>query len=88
MLATQFISYFIAYMSCDECHMADGGGYRVFLSQELGFLLPILEEEHYSIYCINFIHDRIDLLDSSPDDHIDYHQVLGDQIIQRLNLFF
>nr|TKW10860.1 hypothetical protein SEVIR_6G195700v2 [Setaria viridis] len=98
MLSTQFMSYFVACMSYDECHMADGGGYRVFLSQELGgyvnieededfsqweshqalvvlqrdiedldptkvklFLLPVMEEEHYNIYCINFIHDRIDL---------------------------
>uniref|UniRef100_K4ALZ7 Uncharacterized protein n=1 Tax=Setaria italica TaxID=4555 RepID=K4ALZ7_SETIT len=47
-----------------------------------------MEEEHYSIYRINFIHDRIDVLDSSLDDHTDYHQVLGDRIIRRLNLLF
>uniref|UniRef100_K3Y165 Ubiquitin-like protease family profile domain-containing protein n=1 Tax=Setaria italica TaxID=4555 RepID=K3Y165_SETIT len=88
MLSTQFMSYLVACMSYDECHMPDGGGYRVFLSQELGFLLPVMEEEHYTIYCINFIHDRIDVIDSSPDDHTDYHQVLGDRIIRRLNLLF
>uniref|UniRef100_K3YCC0 Uncharacterized protein n=1 Tax=Setaria italica TaxID=4555 RepID=K3YCC0_SETIT len=54
MLSTQFMSYFIACMSYDGCHMADGGGYRVFLSQELGFLLPVMEE-HYSIYYIYLI---------------------------------
>ncbi|CAN6220964.1 unnamed protein product [Urochloa humidicola] len=105
--------------------MADGGGYRVFLSQELGeyvnieedpdisqwespaalavlqrdigdldptkvklFLLLVMEEEHYSVYCINFIHDRIDVLDSSAEHHTVYHQVLGDRIIRRLNLLF
>ena len=47
-----------------------------------------MEEGHYSIYCINFIHDRIDVLDSSPEDHKVYHQVLGDRIIHRLNLLF
>ncbi|KAG2549724.1 hypothetical protein PVAP13_9KG262013 [Panicum virgatum] len=47
-----------------------------------------MEEDHYSVYCINFIHDRIDVLDSSPEDHIIYHNVLGDRIIQRLNLLF
>ena len=52
------------------------------------FLLPVMEEGHYSIYCINFIHDRIDVLDSSPEDHKVYHQVLGDRIIHRLNLLF
>lgn len=47
-----------------------------------------MEEDHYSVYCINFIHDRIDVLDSSPEDHTIYHDVLGDQIIRRLNLLF
>nr|TKW32268.1 hypothetical protein SEVIR_2G157600v2 [Setaria viridis] len=116
MLSTQFMSYLVAYMSYDECHMADGGGYRVFLSQEHGeyvnieededfsqwesyqalavlqrdigdlnttkvklFLLPVMEE-HYTIYCINFIHDRIDVIDSSPDDHTDYHQVFDSNV--------
>ncbi|XP_039792113.1 uncharacterized protein LOC120672288 [Panicum virgatum] len=154
MLCTRFMSYFVACMSHDESvHMIDGGGYRVFLSLELGvsetnvtctsqhfnsffyillfhswhmqdyvnieegegisqwespqalailqrdiehvdpnkvklFLLPVMEEGHYSIYCINFIHDRIDVLDSSPEDHKVYHQVLGDRIIHRLNLLF
>ncbi|KAG2634392.1 hypothetical protein PVAP13_2NG168906 [Panicum virgatum] len=126
MLCTGFMSYFVACMSHDESvHMIDGGGYRVFLSLELGdyvnieegegisqwespqalailqrdiehvdpnkvklFLLPVMEEGHYSIYCINFIHDRIDVLDSSPEDHKVYHQVLGDRIIHRLNLLF
>ncbi|CAL5059090.1 unnamed protein product [Urochloa decumbens] len=125
MLSTQFMSFFVACISHDERHMADGGGYRVFLSQELGeyvnieedpdisqwespaalavlqrdigdldptkvklFLLPLMEEEHYSVYCINFIHDRIDVLDSSAEHHTVYHQVLGDRIIRRLNLLF
>ncbi|CAN6373403.1 unnamed protein product [Urochloa humidicola] len=125
MLSTQFMSFFVACISHDERHMADGGGYRVFLSQELGeyvnieedpdisqwespaalavlqrdigdldptkvklFLLPVMEEEHYSVYCINFIHDRIDVLDSSAEHHTIYHQVLGDRIIRRLNLLF
>ncbi|RLM62304.1 hypothetical protein C2845_PM14G07150 [Panicum miliaceum] len=48
----------------------------------------LVTEEHYSIYCINFIHDLIDVLDSSPEDHTDYHQILGDQTIRRLNLLF
>ncbi|CAL5059089.1 unnamed protein product [Urochloa decumbens] len=121
----KFMSFFVACISHDERHMADGGGYRVFLSQELGeyvnieedpdisqwespaalavlqrdigdldptkvklFLLPLMEEEHYSVYCINFIHDRIDVLDSSAEHHTVYHQVLGDRIIRRLNLLF
>ena len=50
------------------------------------FFLPVMEEDHYSVYCINFIHDRIDVLDSSPEDHTIYHNVLGDRIIRRLNL--
>ncbi|RCV43401.1 hypothetical protein SETIT_9G291500v2 [Setaria italica] len=74
-------------MSYDECHMADGGGYKVFLSQELGFLLPIMEEEHCSIYYINFIHDRTDVLDSSPDDHTDYHQLATDFKIKQFTKF-
>ncbi|CAL4955067.1 unnamed protein product [Urochloa decumbens] len=122
---TQFMSFFVACISHDERHMSDGGGYRVFLSQELGeyvnieedpdisqwessaalailqrdigdldptkvklFLLPVMEEEHYSVYCINFIHDRIDVLDSSEEHHTVCHQVLGDRIIRRLNLLF
>ena len=37
MLRTGFMSYFVACMSHDESvHMIDGGGYRVFLSLELG----------------------------------------------------
>ncbi|RLM74816.1 hypothetical protein C2845_PM15G09120 [Panicum miliaceum] len=126
MLPTEFISYFVACMRHDESvHMADGAGYRVFLSPELWeyvnieededisqweaheaipilqrdiedvdptkvklFLLPIMEEEHFSVYRINFIHDRIDVLDSCPDDHTEYHQILGDRIIPRLNLLF
>jgi len=37
MLCTGFMSYFVACMSHDESvHMIDGGGYRVFLSLELG----------------------------------------------------
>jgi hypothetical protein len=36
MISTQFMSYIVACMSYDECHMAGGGGYRVFLSQQLG----------------------------------------------------
>ncbi|RCV32596.1 hypothetical protein SETIT_7G015700v2 [Setaria italica] len=63
MLSTQFMSYFIACMSYDGCHMADGGGYRVFLSQELGEYVNIKEDEDFS----------------HPDDHTDYHQVLGDR---------
>ena len=36
-LSTKFMSYFVACMSHDESvHMIDGGGYRVFLSLELG----------------------------------------------------
>ncbi|RCV21406.1 hypothetical protein SETIT_4G137200v2 [Setaria italica] len=87
MLSTQFMSYFVACMSYDECHMADSGGYREYVNieededfsqweshQALAWLLPVMEEGHYSIYCINFIHECIDVLDSSPDDHTDYHQ--------------
>ncbi|TKW21176.2 hypothetical protein SEVIR_4G178678v4 [Setaria viridis] len=48
MLSTQFMSYFVACMSYDECHMADGGGYRVFLSQELGEYVNIKEDEDFS----------------------------------------
>jgi len=47
-----------------------------------------MEEDHYTVYCINLIHDRIDILDSSPDDHRLYHQVVGNRIIPRLNLLF
>ncbi|XP_039777861.1 uncharacterized protein LOC120645161 isoform X1 [Panicum virgatum] len=120
------MSYFVACLSHDESiHMAEGAGYRVFLSLEIGeyvnieededfsqwdsppalailqrdiehvdptkvklFFLPVMEEDHYSVYCINFIHDRIDVLDSSPEDHTIYHNVLGDRIIRRLNLLF
>ncbi|XP_021317300.1 uncharacterized protein LOC8076785 isoform X4 [Sorghum bicolor] len=52
------------------------------------FFLPIMEEDHYTVYCINLIHDRIDILDSSPDDHRLYHEVVGNRIIPRLNLLF
>ncbi|XP_021306194.1 uncharacterized protein LOC8072946 isoform X5 [Sorghum bicolor] len=52
------------------------------------FFLPIMEEDHYTVYCINLIHDRIDILDSSPDDHRIYHEVVGNRIIPRLNLLF
>jgi len=47
-----------------------------------------MEEDHYTVYCINLIHDRIDILDSSPDDHRLYHEVVGNRIIPRLNLLF
>jgi len=125
-LSTKFMSYFVACLSHDESiHMAEGAGYRVFLSPEIGeyvnieededfsqwdsppalailqrdiehvdptkvklFFLPVMEEDHYSVYCINSIHDRIDVLDSSPEDHTIYHNVLGDRIIRRLNLLF
>ncbi|OEL16487.1 hypothetical protein BAE44_0022494, partial [Dichanthelium oligosanthes] len=50
--------------------------------------LPVMEEEHYSIYCINFIHNRIDVLDSSPEGTRLYHEVLSNRIIPRLNLLF
>ncbi|CAD6247341.1 unnamed protein product [Miscanthus lutarioriparius] len=52
------------------------------------FFLPIMEEDHYTVYCINLIHDRIYILDSSPDDHRLYHEVVGNRIIPRLNLLF
>ncbi|RCV20733.1 hypothetical protein SETIT_4G080800v2 [Setaria italica] len=48
MLSTQFMSYLVACMSYDECHMPDGGGYRVFLSQELGEYVNIEEDEEFS----------------------------------------
>ncbi|RLM54265.1 hypothetical protein C2845_PM10G10430 [Panicum miliaceum] len=48
MLSSKFISYFVACMSHDECHMADGGGYRIFLSQELGEYINIEEDEDFS----------------------------------------
>ncbi|CAM0150350.1 unnamed protein product [Urochloa decumbens] len=120
MLSTQFMSFFVACISHDERHMADGGGVQgllvsraweedpdisqwespaalAVLQRDIGdldptkvklFLLPVMEEEHYSVYCINFIHDRIDVLDSSAEHHTVYHQVLGDRIIRRLNLLF
>ncbi|OEL15066.1 hypothetical protein BAE44_0023913, partial [Dichanthelium oligosanthes] len=50
--------------------------------------LPVMEEDPYSIYCINFIHNRIDVLDSSPEDTRLYHEVLSARIIPRLNLLF
>ncbi|XP_039828910.1 uncharacterized protein LOC120690347 isoform X3 [Panicum virgatum] len=126
-LSTKFMSYFVACLSHDESiHMAEGAGYMVFLSPEIGqeyvnieededfsqwdsppalailqrdimhvdptkvklFFLPVMEGDHYSVYCINFIHDRIDVLDYSPEDHTIYHNVLGDRIIRRLNLLF
>ncbi|CAL4988272.1 unnamed protein product [Urochloa decumbens] len=120
-----FMSFFVACISHDERHMADGGGVQgllvsraweyvnieedtdisqwespaalAVLQRDIGdldptkvklFLLPVMEEEHYSVYCINFIHDRIDVLDSSAEHHTVYHQVLGDRIIRRLNLLF
>ena len=52
------------------------------------FFLSIMEEDHYTVYCINLIHDRIDILDSSLDDHRLYHEVVGNRIIPRLNLLF
>lgn len=52
------------------------------------FFLPIQGVNHYSVYCINFIHDRIDILDSSPEDHMVYHDDLGNRIIPRLNALF
>lgn len=47
-----------------------------------------MEQYHYSVYCINLIHDRIDILDSSPADHRLYHEVVGNRIIPRLNALF
>jgi hypothetical protein len=36
-LSTKFMSYFVACLSHDESiHMAEGAGYRVFLSPEIG----------------------------------------------------
>lgn len=52
------------------------------------FFLPIMEEDHFTVYYINLIHDRIDILDSSPDDHSLYHRDVGNKISPRLNIMF
>jgi hypothetical protein len=36
MLTAEFMSYFVDCLRHDEHHLADSGGYRVFLSPELG----------------------------------------------------
>jgi hypothetical protein len=36
MLTAEFMSYFVDFLRHDEHHLADSGGYRVFLSPELG----------------------------------------------------
>ncbi|OEL26200.1 hypothetical protein BAE44_0012781 [Dichanthelium oligosanthes] len=46
-----------------------------------------MEEEHYSIYCINFIHNRIDVLDSSPEDTRLYHELETDGIVKQFTRF-
>ncbi|KAG2650539.1 hypothetical protein PVAP13_1NG457219, partial [Panicum virgatum] len=111
MLCTGFMSYFVSCMSHDESvHMIDGGGYRVFLSLELGDYVNIEEGEGISqwespqalailqrdiehvdpnkvkLFLLPVMEE--DVLDSSPEDHKVYHQVLGDRIIHRLNLLF
>jgi len=34
------------------------------------------------------VHSRIDILDSSNEDHEDYHAVVGDRVVPRLNDLF
>ncbi|RLN23579.1 uncharacterized protein C2845_PM07G11120 [Panicum miliaceum] len=62
----------------DIVHKEDSIGYRVFLSTSLyaqlkeaesiymddGIFIPVYAQRHYFVYCINLIHQRIDILDS------------------------
>ena len=52
------------------------------------FFLPVMEDNQWSVYCINMIHKRIDILDSNAANHTVYHEELGDRIIPRLNSLF
>uniref|UniRef100_A0A0A9MY68 Uncharacterized protein n=1 Tax=Arundo donax TaxID=35708 RepID=A0A0A9MY68_ARUDO len=126
MLSGKFMATYISFIRHDEqAHMPDGGGYRVFLSQQLGevlnieehewdaefsiqvahdilkhdllgiaphkvklFFLPVLHKDHWTVYCLNMIHTRIDVLDSSPADQRTYHEILADRIVPRLNELF
>ncbi|KAG2611823.1 hypothetical protein PVAP13_4KG212235 [Panicum virgatum] len=49
MASTKFRSYFVACLSHDESiHMAEGAGYRVFLSPEIGEYVNIEKDEDFS----------------------------------------
>ncbi|CAN6373611.1 unnamed protein product [Urochloa humidicola] len=62
MLSTQFMSFFVACISHDERRTADGGGYRVFLSQELGVSESFTDPQSNHLYmclCQSTSHPRI-----------------------------
>ncbi|KAK3136467.1 hypothetical protein QOZ80_5BG0435590 [Eleusine coracana subsp. coracana] len=52
------------------------------------FFVPIPEDNHYTIYCLNMIDFHIDILDSSNEDHEDYHTTVSDRVVPRLNELF
>jgi hypothetical protein len=40
------------------------------------------------MYCLNMVDCRIDILDSSNEGHIDYHTIVSDWVVPRLNDLF
>ncbi|KAK3130285.1 hypothetical protein QOZ80_6BG0491330 [Eleusine coracana subsp. coracana] len=88
-LYKSFMSYFVECIRAEEeTFRPNCVGFRVFLSGCLGFFVPIPEDSHYTVYCLNMIDFRIDILDSSNEDHEDYHTVVGDRVVLRLNELF
>ncbi|KAK3139629.1 hypothetical protein QOZ80_5AG0386510 [Eleusine coracana subsp. coracana] len=88
-LYKSFMSYFMECTRAEkETFRPNCVGFRVFLSGCLGFFVPIPEDNHYTVYCLNMIDFRIDILDSSNEDHEDYHTVVGDRVVLRLNELF
>ncbi|TVU11071.1 hypothetical protein EJB05_44634 [Eragrostis curvula] len=52
------------------------------------FFVPIRSDDRYTVYCLNMVQHRIDVFDSSNEDHEAYQKTIGDTVVPRLNVLF
>jgi hypothetical protein len=51
--------------------------------------LPVVENHYYyTVYYLNMVVSRIDILDSSNDEHTNYHAAVSDRVVPKLNDLF
>ncbi|CAL5065659.1 unnamed protein product [Urochloa decumbens] len=69
-------------------HFSDRFDKKDILHAKL-ILLPVHHKGHWTVYCVNLVHEQIDILDSSPwpteKQQKEYHADIAERIRSRLN---
>ncbi|EEE51552.1 hypothetical protein OsJ_32764 [Oryza sativa Japonica Group] len=86
-----FIDAFINLILHDEQEFSPmSAGDRIFLPTSVSVIVPVIHHSHWTLYCVNRNHGRIDVFDSNNypalnTEYKDHHGDLGSRVVKRLS---